>query len=60
MLSISAQVRLTINKEEKDFLQHILIIPLRERNWKKLVTLDNLHAFCGKLILTDKARRLDA
>jgi len=49
-----------INEKEEDFLQHILAIPLRERNWKKLVTLDNLHAFCGSPIPTDKARRLDA
>nr|POE77232.1 hypothetical protein CFP56_36646 [Quercus suber] len=29
------------------------------RSWKKLVTLDNLHTFCGGLVLTDEGRRLD-
>lgn len=33
--------------EEKDFLQCILSIPLEERSWKKLISLDSLHAFCG-------------
>ena len=48
-----------ISEEEKDFLQRILAIPFRERSWKKLVTLNDLHAFCGGPVLMDEARRLD-
>ena len=49
-----------ISDEEFDFLQCILAIPFAERSWKKVVTLDSLHAFYGGPIPMDKARRLDA
>lgn len=44
-----------INEEQEDFLQCILSIPLKERSWKKLVTLDSLPAFSGGPILTNEA-----
>lgn len=58
-VNISGQACLTISEEQEDFLQHILTIPLEEGSWKNLVTLDSLHAFCGGLIMTYKARHLD-
>ena len=49
-----------ISEEEEDFLQQILAIPIGERSWKKLVTLNTLHAFCGQPILMDEAKILDS
>lgn len=49
-----------ISDEEFDFLQSILAITFVERSWKKVVTLDSLHAFYGGPIPTNKAKRLDA
>ena len=48
-----------ISEEQEDFLQCILSIPLEERGWKKLVTLDSLHTFSGGPILMNEARWLD-
>ena len=50
---------MTISEEEEDFLQCILAIPFGERSWKKLVTLNSLHAFCGGLVPMDEVGRLD-
>ena len=56
----SILVRPMINEEQEEFINRILSILLANRSWKKLVTLDSLHAFCGRPISTDEARRLDA
>lgn len=48
---------MAISEEEEDFLQCILAIPFGERSWKKLVTLNSLHAFCGGLVPMDEAGR---
>jgi len=55
-----AQVRCEVTNEQENFLKRILAIPLEERKWKDLVTLDTLYTFCGGLELTLKVRRLHA
>ncbi|KAK9986895.1 hypothetical protein SO802_031846 [Lithocarpus litseifolius] len=45
---------------QENFLKRVWAIPLKERKWKDLVTLDTLHAFCGGLEPTLTARQLHA
>ena len=52
----SASVHLDITNEPEDFLGKVQAIPLEERKWKDLLTLDTLHAFCGGLEPTPVAR----
>ena len=42
----STQVRPKIIDEQENFLRKVWEIPLEQRKWKDLVTLDTLHAFC--------------
>lgn len=45
LLFVSAIVRPMILLEEEAFLERVLAILFVERLWKRLVTLDTLHAF---------------
>ena len=42
----STQVRPKIIDKQENFLRKVWEIPLEQRKWKDLVTLDTLHAFC--------------
>ena len=53
----SASVHSDIIDEQEDFLRKFWAIPLEERKWKDLVSLDTLHAFCGGSVLTSVARQ---
>ena len=59
-LLFSAQVRPKIIDDHENFLRKVWEIPLEQRKWKDLVTLDTLHAFCGGLEPMPTARRLHA
>ena len=48
-----------ITFEQEDFLTRVLDIPFVWSSWKRLVTLDTLHAYCGGPIPTPEAQRLD-
>lgn len=56
----SAQVRLEITDKQENFLKRVWLIPLEQRKWKDLVTLDTLYTYCGGPELTSEARRLHA
>ena len=45
LLFVSATIRPIILPEQEDFLERVLAIPFVERSWKRLITLDTLHAF---------------
>ena len=42
-----AQVCPQISDEQEAFIHRVLEIPLEQRKWKDLITLDTLHAYCG-------------
>ena len=46
-LFFPAQVHPHITNEQEAFINRVLEIPLEQRKWKDLVTLDILHTFCG-------------
>ena len=54
-----ARACLVITLDQVDFLEWVWAIPSEQRSWKRLVTLDTLHAFCGGSKPTPKAKRLD-
>ena len=58
-LIVSAIACPTILPKQEAFLERVFDIPLEERSWKRLVNLDTLHAFCGRSIPFEEARRLD-
>ena len=60
LFCFSAQVRLEISDEQENFLRRVWEIPLEQRKWKDLVTLDTLHTFCVDLESTLIARQLHA
>ena len=55
LLLVLAIVHPMILPEQENFLEMVLAIPFAERSWKRLVTLDTLHAFCGGPIPSEEA-----
>ena len=43
----SAKELPTATLEQEDFLRRVLDIPFTQSSWKRLVTLDTLHTYCG-------------
>ena len=56
----SAQVHLEITNEHENFFKRFWAIPLEERKWKDLVTLNTLYAYCGGPEPTPEAQWLHA
>ena len=59
LFSFSANVHLVITDEQEAFIHRVLEIPFEQRNFRDLITLDMLHAYCGGLEPTPAARRLN-
>ena len=56
----SAEVCPEITNEQENFFKRFWAIPLEERKWKDLVTLNTLYAYCGGLEPTPEAQWLHA
>ena len=57
---VLASVRPTITGEQEAFIQRVLEIPIEKRKCKDLITLDTLHVYCGGLVRTPAARKLNS
>lgn len=54
---VATQAHPKVSLEKWSFLEKIFRIPLLERMWKQLVTLDTLHCYCEDPEPTNIARR---
>ena len=57
---VSASVRPSITGEQEAFVQQVLEIPFEKHKCRDLITLDTLHAYCGGLVPTPAARKLNS
>ena len=57
---VSASVRPSITGEQEAFIQQVLEIPFEKHKCRDLITLDTLHAYCGGLVPTPAARKLNS